>query len=71
MIGSTACGFLLVYFDYQVVLLFSSLFMTLSFIAIPLCPSLGVLYSAMIVNGFSSGMLLNAGNSMVIHCWGN
>lgn len=71
MIGSTACGFVLAYLDYQIVLMFSMLTMCLSFITVPLCSSLMMLYCVMLVNGISGGFLVNAGNSMVIHCWGN
>lgn len=67
MIGSTICGFILAYFDIQVILIFSMLFMSLSILFVPLCGSLWQLYSVMIVNGFSGGLLVNAGNCFVIH----
>lgn len=37
MIGSTACGFILVYFDHQVVIIINMLIMSLSMLFIPLC----------------------------------
>ena len=70
MIGSTICGFILTYFDHQVVLIFSMLAMSLSIIFVPLCTNLWILYAAMIVNGMSGGFLVNAGNCFVIHKWG-
>lgn len=70
MIGSTACGFALSYFDHQIVLMFSMLTMSLSIFFIPLSFKLWQLYSCMLVNGISGGFLVNAGNCFVIHKWG-
>lgn len=70
MIGTTLCGFLLGWFDHQVVLIFSSLSMSLSIIAVPFCTSLTQLYFAMAWNGMSGGFLVNSGNCWVINAWG-
>lgn len=70
MIGSTVCGFILVYFDHQVVIIINMLIMSLSMFFIPLCNQLWQLYAVMIINGFGAGLLVNAGNCFVIHKWG-
>ncbi|KAJ6643522.1 Sodium-dependent glucose transporter 1 [Pseudolycoriella hygida] len=70
MIGSTICGFILGYFDHQIVLIFSMLIMSLSIIFVPLCATLWSLYAVMLFNGLGSGVLVNAGNCWVMHKWG-
>lgn len=70
MIGSTVCGFILVYFDHQIVLIINMLIMSVSMFFVPFCSQLWQLYTVMLIGGFGAGVLVNAGNCFVIHKWG-
>ena len=70
MFGSTVCGFVLAYFDHQTVILLGLLTMSISIFFVPLCTNLWILYATMMINGLSSGFLVNAGNCFIIHQWG-
>lgn len=52
-------AFALSYFDHQVIIMHSLLVMSISFLVIPYCRTLISIYITAIVNGLSSGFLMN------------